>query len=234
MMKLPHRFLPAVLVAAVVAPVPVAAHSLESLETELRGKEKFLEIRNVPSPDFALQDADGKPVQWADRRGLVVVLHFVYASCADVCPRHADSVARIQEMVNQTPMRDQVRFVTITTDPERDTPDVLRAYGDVHGLDPVNWAFLTSGIERPAATRELAEGFGHKFTVTEDGEQMHGVVTHVLDRKGMLRANFHGLEFDPTNLVVYLNGLVNEAAPHGHDETEFPDDSVWGWPQSLF
>src|SRR3546814_7801998 len=97
MMKLPHRFLPAVLVAAVVAPVPVAAHSLESLETELRGKEKFLEIRNVPSPDFALQDADGKPVQLTDLRGQVVVLHFVYASCADV--RSEEHTSELQSLM---------------------------------------------------------------------------------------------------------------------------------------
>src|SRR3546814_10938118 len=74
----------------------------------------------------------------------------------------------------QTPMKEQVQFITITTDPENDTPDVLRAYGPVHGLDPVNWAFLTTTPDPPEdATRLLAEAHGHKFTETEDGYQVH-------------------------------------------------------------
>uniref|UniRef100_UPI0013D81A57 SCO family protein n=2 Tax=Pseudomonadota TaxID=1224 RepID=UPI0013D81A57 len=73
-----------------------------------------------------------------------VVLHFIYTSCPDVCPLHAEKIAEIQKMVNSTPMKDQVVFTSITTDPSKDTPDVLKAYGPAHGLDPVNWLFLTT------------------------------------------------------------------------------------------
>ena len=69
-----------------------------------------------------------------------------------------------------TPMKDEVAFVTITTDPARDTAEVLREYGDLHGLDPVNWMILTSGPDEPEdTTRRLAEEFGLKFTQTDDG-----------------------------------------------------------------
>ncbi|MEO3432349.1 SCO family protein [Inquilinus sp. CAU 1745] len=233
-MKLARLLIFAVLLATVVAPTPMAAHSLDSLEQDLHEKEKFFEIKNVPAPDFTLQDADDNSVSLSDLRGKIVVLHFVYASCPDVCPLHADVIARIQEMVNQTPMRDQVQVVTVTTDPERDTAEVLRGYGEAHGLDPANWVFLTSGPDRPEATRELVEAFGHGFTVTEDGLQMHGVVTHVIDQQGTLRGNFHGLEFDPTNLVVYLNGLVNAGAPHGDEAAQGTIPSIWQRILSLF
>src|SRR3546814_9882154 len=106
-------------------------------------KEKFFQSLDKEAPDFTLQDADGKLVSRADLRGKVAVLHFIYAGCPDVCPLHADRIAEIQEMVNQTPMKEQVQFITITTDTENDTPDDLRAYGPGHGLDPVYWAFLT-------------------------------------------------------------------------------------------
>jgi protein SCO1/2 len=149
----------------------------------------------------------------------VVVLHFVYASCPDICPLHAEKLAEIQAMVNLTPMREVVRFVTITTDPARDTPQVMRDYGPAHGLDPANWAFLTTLPGQPEdTTRRLAEAFGHRFTPVEDGYQMHSIVTHVIDQDGVWRANFHGLKFEPTSLVVYLNALVNRAGnehPHG-------------------
>jgi hypothetical protein len=70
------------------------------------------------------------------------------ALAGEAAPARAHSLAELdqrlqaretyfQVLVNQTPMRDQVRFVTITTDPVRDTPDMLRAYGAKHGLDPM-------------------------------------------------------------------------------------------------
>lgn len=195
------------------------AHSLKDLETLLGDKEKYFQSLDKAPPGFALEDADGKPVRLSDLRGKVVVLHFIYAGCPDVCPLHADRIAEMQSMVNQTPMKAQVQFVTITTDPKNDTPDVLRAYGEQHRLDPANWMFLTTGAGQPEdTTRTLAEKFGHKFMKEEGGYQVHGIVTHVIDKDGRWRANFHGLKFEPTNLVVFINALVNDAqTSHGHE-----------------
>lgn len=195
------------------------AHSLKDLETLLGDKEKYFQSVDKAAPDFALQDLDGKPVRLSDLRGKVVVLHFIYAGCPDVCPLHADRIAEIQSMVNQTPMKEQVQFVTITTDPKNDAPDLLRAYGEQHRLDPANWTFLTTGARQPEdTTRKLAEQFGHKFMKQDGGYQVHGIVTHVIDKEGRWRANFHGLKFEPTNLVVFINALVNDAqTSHGHE-----------------
>ena len=214
-----------------LAPVlPLAAHSLEELQGQLGDREKYFQPTDREAPDFALEDAEGGAVALNDLRGKVVVLHFVYTSCPDVCPLHAERIAEIQEMVNQTPMRELVQFVTITTDPANDTSEVLRKYGPMHGLDPVNWLFLTSGPNRPDdATRKLAERFGHKFTRAEDGYQIHGVVTHVIDREGQWQANFHGLKFDPTNLVLYINALTHEHGKEGH-----PQPSWWERIRNLF
>jgi protein SCO1/2 len=210
---------------------PAVAHSLAEVEDQLRSKERYLQPIDRPAPDFVLRDAEGRMVKRADLRGKVVVLHFIYTSCPDICPLHAEKIAEIQAMVNRTPMREQVRFVTITTDPVRDTLVVMRGYGPAHGLDPANWSFLTTLPDQPEnATRQLAEAFGHRFTLTGDGMQMHGIVTHVIDQEGQWRANFHGLEFEPTSLLVYLNALVNRAqAPH-HD----PEPSLWERLRGLF
>ncbi|TIN19421.1 MAG: SCO family protein [Mesorhizobium sp.] len=185
---------------AVLAPsfIPGArAHSLDEVNELLKDDEKY-----------------------ADLRGKVVVLHFVYTSCPDVCPLHAEKLAEVQQMVNATPMKGQVIFVTVTTDPKRDTPDVLRAYGPAHGLDPANWLFLTTTQDQSDdATGKLAEAFGHKFTLTDDAYQMHGIVTHVIDKEGHWRANFHGLNFAPVNLVTMINALTNNLErPHTEPE----------------
>lgn len=221
----------AAIVAVVALAPPVAsAHSLKDVQQDLFDTEKYFQIKDETAPEFVLQDAAGNPVDLKGLRGKVVVLHFIYAGCPDVCPMHADRIGEIQEMINETPMKDRVQFVTITTDPVRDMPEVLEGYGPVHGLDPAtNWVFLTSGPGRPEdTTRKLAEKFGHKFIVTEDGYQVHSVVTHIIDQNGQWVANFHGLGFEPTNMVLFINSLTNANVPH-HEEPA----SLWERLRSL-
>jgi len=110
-------------------------------------------------------------------------------------------------------MRDLVTFVSITTDPTRDTSQALMHYGPVHGLDPANWLFLTSSAAHLEGTREVAERFGLKFTPARDGELMHGAITHLIDRYCRLRARYHGLKFDQTNVILHINALTND---HDH------------------
>lgn len=200
-------------------------HSLQEVEQNLRDQEKYFQPVDSEAPGFSLQDSDGRPMKLGDFRGKVVVLHFIYTNCPDVCPLHAEKIAEIQKMMNITPMKDQVQFISITTDPKRDSGQVLRYYGDNHGLDPANWTFLTAAPGEPEdATRKIALSYGLKFVETEDGLQMHGVVTHVIDQDGRLRARFHSLKFQPLNLVIYTNALVNKVQmPHADDEPGFWD-----------
>ncbi len=206
------------------------AHSLKELRNVLGDREKYFQPIDKKAPVFELQDINGHAMRLAGFRDKVIVLHFVYTRCPDVCPLHAERIAEIQEMINQTPMKDQVQFISVTTDPENDTPENLSDYGPSHGLDPVNWVFLTSGPGRPTATRELAERYGHKFTLTKEGYQMHGVVTHVIGREGRWRANFHGMNFNPTNLVLFVNALVNDV----HRPERRGDRSFWDKVRELF
>lgn len=214
-----------VLVLALATGATAFAHSVDQLESMLGDKEKYFQPVGEEAPDFALRDADGETVRLDDLGGKVVVLHFIYAGCPDVCPLHAEKIAQVQEMVNQTPMKAQVRFVSVTTDPANDTAEVMREYGPAHGLNAANWLFLTTAPDQPEdVTRQLAQSYGHRFEKTEEGYQAHSVVTHVIDKEGHWRANFHGLQFEPTNLVLFINALVNDAAaPHVHGEDNWWD-----------
>ncbi|XNO42104.1 SCO family protein (plasmid) [Sinorhizobium meliloti] len=208
------------IVVEMTCAMAVLAHSLEEVDRDLRDKEKYFQTVDVEAPVFTLEDADDRTVSLSGLRGKVVVLNFVYTHCPDVCPMHAERIAELQTMINQTPMKTVVQFVTITTDPKRDKGPVLREYGQAHGLDPVNWVFLTASPDQPEdSTRKTAESYGLKFTESEEGMQMHGIVTHVIDQDGRLRGRFHGLNFEPVNLVVFVNALTNRTQkPHGHRE----------------
>jgi protein SCO1/2 len=221
----------AVLVAVATLATAAGAHSLEELQDKLFKDEKYYQKLDKPAPNFTLGDADRKVYRLADFRGKVVVLHFIYASCPDVCPLHADRIAEIQKMINQTPMKERVQFISISTDPEHDTPEILRGYGPAHGLDDSNWIFLTALPDQPKdVTRKLVEAYGHGFTRTDSGQLMHGVVTHVIDKEGRLRGNFHGLDFADVNLVMLVNALTNDIQRPHHQ----PERNLWDKLRALF
>lgn len=203
----------AVMLAVLAAPAG-ANHPEGDLDATMTKREKFFEAVDRPAPDFDLVDARGRAVSLSGLSEKIVVLHFIFASCPGVCPLHAEKLADVQRMINASPMKDLVQFVSITTDPANDTGKVLEAYGPEHGLDFVNWMFLTVPSGRDEAmTRTLAKAFNHEFVKQADGLQTHGVVTHVIDKGGRWAANFHGLEFENLNLVLYVNGLTN-STPH--------------------
>lgn len=200
--------------SAIVATPTLANHPGEDLDARMMEKEKFFQIIDEPqAPPFHLQDAGGKIVRLSDFEDKITVMHFVYANCPDICPLHAEKMAAIQSSINSTPMKDMVQFISITTDPKNDIPDVLRDYAEWHGLDPINWMFLTKRTEQDEdATRKLAKDYGLEFTMTKDsGTMVHGAVIHVIDRGGRFAGKFHGMRFQNVNLVLYINGLLNNA-----------------------
>lgn len=188
-----------------------AHHPGENLDKFMFSEEIYFEVMDkLTAPSFDLVDADGNIVKLSDFDDKVVVLNFIFANCQDFCPLHAELIAEVQTMINDSPMKNEVQFLSITTDPTNDTSDVLKTYGPSHGLDPVNWRFLTKYSEQPEnITRTLAEEYGLTFSSTDDGLQMHGVVTHIIDREGRFAARFHGLQFKWLNMVLYINGLIN-------------------------
>ena len=208
-------FIAALLIAAVGFVLPTAAHHPgKDLDTVMGSKKKFFQALDKPAPNFSLRDGTGGMVALEDFADKILVLHFVYAGCTDICPLHAEKLADIQTMINQTPMKDMVEFITITTDPSNDTPDILAAHGPANGFDPTNWRFLTirPGAEE-SSTRTLAGAFGPGFIKNDDGYQAHDIVSHIIDRAGRWAANFHGLRFGPVNMVLHINGLSNNSPP---------------------
>src|SRR5215208_2688366 len=94
------------------------------------------------APALTLTRQDGAPLSLIDLRGKVVLLTFIYTSCTDTCPLLTGKLASLQERLGPD-FGSHVHFLSITVDPERDTPDVLRAYGQRFRADPAGWAFLT-------------------------------------------------------------------------------------------
>ena len=206
---LPRRRLCTLGGIALLAPQIAQARSLAAFEETLSQQEKYFQAMDQAAPPFELSDPDGHPVEFVRLRGKTVVLNFIYTSCPDICPLQSERLAEIQRMVNPTKLRDQVRFLSITADPARDTPDVMRAYAAQHGLDPANWTFLTSGANHPDITVSLSQAYNNRFRKEPDGSFTHGTVFHVVASVGRWRGNFHGLDWKPEHLVMFLTELAS-------------------------
>jgi protein SCO1/2 len=206
-----------------------AAHTLHDVEASLQQEEKYAQLVNQPAPDFALNDLEGRRWRLGDFAGKAVILNFVYARCQDICPAHMAVIAELQRMVNTARMQEVVQFITIATDTAEaeKTAEAMATYPQRYGLDPANWLFLYGGAEAPGAGIQLADQYGLKFVPTGDDAQMHAVVTHVIDRKGQMRARFHGLRFAPIKLLGYANTLAFDV----HDEPQAADTrAIAGMP----
>ncbi|MGH7266854.1 MAG: SCO family protein [Candidatus Rokuibacteriota bacterium] len=105
-------------------------------------------------PEFALTERSGRPVARADLLGKVWLATFIYTQCTETCPLQSARVARLQAEFTAEP---DLVLVSITVDPERDTPAVLAAYAERYGADPIRWWFLTG--DKRAIYRLATEGF---------------------------------------------------------------------------
>ena len=161
-----------------------------------------------PAPSFTLTAQDERRLSLADLRGKVVVLTFIYTACADTCPLLTAKMASLQERLGAD-FGARVFFVSVTVDPERDTPAVLKGYGAAHGARFDGWAFLTG---TPAEIRDVGRRYGIFAKKTGRGDVDHTFLTSVIDPRGVLRVQYMGVRFEPAELLTDVRSVLAETA----------------------
>ena len=154
-----------------------------------------------PMPDFTLTAQDGRAVRLSDYRGQLVAIDFIYTRCPlpDVCPRLSANFARLQKRLGS-----RVALLSITLDPEYDTPAVLSEYARRYGADPAIWRFLTGP---PDGVQTVAGHFGVVYW-PEENAITHTSSTALIDRDGKLAALVEGSSYTSQQLL----DLVETAA----------------------
>lgn len=107
----------------------------------------------VPISDFTLTDQDGADFQTRELHGKVWIADLIFTSCPSICPVMSSQMANLHRRI----VSDDVRFVSISVDPDVDTPEVLRAYAERFGADTERWVFLTG--ERSDVSRVVHLSF---------------------------------------------------------------------------
>jgi protein SCO1/2 len=148
-------------------------------------------------PDFTLIDERRRRVSLSSLAGKVVLVNFVYTRCAlpQFCLRMANHMAAVQKRFSSALGRDLV-LLTVTFDPERDTPEVLASYAAERQANPAGWHFLTGSVPD---VRRVCGLFGQEAFLDE-GLMNHSLHTAVLDRAGTLVANIEGNQFTAAQL----------------------------------
>lgn len=146
-------------------------------------------------PDFTLTERTGKPVSKTDLQGKVWIASFVFIRCTGPCPSVSATMTKLQSELDLANQAD-LRLVTFTVDPERDSPNELKKYADTFRANPDRWLFLT-GKEDEIHTL-LKTGF--KIGVNRStnphpiaGQEFdHSTYITVVDKTGTIRGHFDG------------------------------------------
>jgi cytochrome oxidase Cu insertion factor (SCO1/SenC/PrrC family)/mono/diheme cytochrome c family protein len=119
-------------------------------------------------PNLPVQDQDGKTLHFYDDliKGKIVVVSFIYTSCADLCPITTARLAEVKDKLGDRVGRD-IFFISLTVDPEHDTPEKLKAFAEAFNTGP-GWTFVTA---KPADMKVILGKFGDKSE--ERGLQEH-------------------------------------------------------------
>ncbi len=106
----------------------------------------------MPIGTFELIDQDAQRFRSEDLRGKVSIVGFAFTHCTTICPMLTSQMVNLQRRL--APLGDRVHFVTITVDPEADTPERLREFAVRHNADLHRWSFLTGAPQTVRATLE--------------------------------------------------------------------------------
>jgi len=145
-----------------------------------------------PVADFALLNQDGQAVTLADLSNHVWVADIIFTRCAGSCPVMSQSMKSLQDAL---PPASRAKLVTLTTDPEFDTPPVLKKYAERFGADSNRWMFLTgtkAEIGRLAADSLKLSAVPVKPEDRQNPADLfiHSTIFVIVDKQARLRATF--------------------------------------------
>ncbi|HEY3246291.1 MAG TPA: SCO family protein [Phycisphaerae bacterium] len=139
-----------------------------------------------PVQDFTLTDATGRTITRKDLLGKVWVADFIFTSCAGTCPTMTKAMKQVEQDLADVP---DLKLVSISVDPGRDTPEVLAGYAKYYHADPQRWLFLT-GQER-----EIRKLIGDSFKLMKEEDLLfHSPRFSIVDRQGRVRGGYDGTE----------------------------------------
>lgn len=200
-------------VTFVVAAVLIAGAAALFHHSERRSSESLPVLGNVP--DFRFTTQEGKTLTRADLLGKVWVADFIFTRCPGPCPVMSSKMAEVSRELNKA---NDVRLVSVSIDPEHDTPEVLSRYAAHLQADPNRWIFLTG--PQKEIQEFTTKGMLQALVTDPAGVPTHSTRFLLIDREGRIRKT---RTLDEPELVQKLlmdigsllrDSSVSEASPN--------------------
>ena len=185
-------------------PEPQPQPAAEDTQFEVGGVAPVKTSELLPQPgselgDYACVERSGKETRTSALRGKFLVVDFIFTNCGGPCPLMSEAMSKLQKALDRA---DDVRLVSFSVDPDRDTPDVLSKYADRYGADKEQWLFLRAELPQ---LREIAYD---RLGLVGSREQpiIHSPKFALLDREGRVRGYYSPMT-DPTFITTLLKDL---------------------------
>lgn len=205
----PARSLPSIAWKATLLLIPLVTaatlFALRQMEVKKLTSRELVSYGTVPN--FQLVNQNGQSFGSAQLAGKIWIADFVYTTCPGPCPMISSRMSELQKPLERT----DVHLVSVSVDPEKDTPEVLRGYAERLHAQPGRWDFLTG----PKSTIYDLSRNGFKLAI-DDGSAEEGIPVHstrmiLVDRRGTIRGYYDALAPDAvTKLLADANHLLRE------------------------
>lgn len=172
------------------------------VQRDAKGDTLFSQV-----PAFQLTSQQGQAISQKDLDGHIYVADFFFATCPDICKAMSSQMVRVQEAFQD---EEQVKLVSFTVNPEYDTPEVLREYGERYGADPGKWYFLTGDRDK---IYTLAQKGFYLPVMKVEGQQdfIHSEKFMLVDKDRYVRGIYDGTDKeDVDRLIIEIKVLLDE------------------------
>jgi protein SCO1 len=171
------NFLRATLYAAALAVVTSAAYALDADRANAANE-------SVYQLNIKLQDQNGQTLPWSANKGRVRIVTMFYSSCPHTCPLTIESIKLLESHLHAL-SRERLEVDLISLDPDRDTPEKLKASAKSRNVDELRWHLYRTNA---ASVRQIAGLLGVQYRQLPDGEFNHSSILVLLDSKGRILA----------------------------------------------
>lgn len=166
------------------------------------GEEEVETTLSSEVNDFSATTQDGDTLTKDDLLGEWWIADFIFTNCTTVCPPMTRNKVGLQKDLAEAGVED-VQLVSFSVDPEHDTPDVLQAYGEQHGVDYSNWTFLT-GYDFEDIEALSMESFKSPIQPPPEGDDQvsHGVRFFIVNPEGVVVHSYNGNEPEEVDKIA--------------------------------
>lgn len=156
-------------------------------------------------PPLALWNQNGKLLFKKDFLGHPLAINFIFTQCRDakMCPASTQCMHRLAEELDKSPELENVKLISITFDPQNDSPGILNTYAQGYGINAKRHHFLTGDANQ---IKDLMRQFGI-LTTQSDGTIIHNAALVIVSPEGRIIHRREGAQFDPAGVAEYFRTL---------------------------